>query len=112
MRVVREALPRMFVFENVPGLASMDEGRVIRQICDDLAASGYNLRWDILDAADYGVPQRRKRIFFIGKRIDLMAADMAQPEQVPRLYLAATQGRVQYPEWFIARYPQRLLLGV
>jgi site-specific DNA-cytosine methylase len=102
----------MFVFENVPGLASMDGGKVIRQICDDLTASGYNVRWDILDAADYGVPQRRKRIFFIGQRLDVMAVDAAKPKRVPRLHLAAIQGRVQYLEWFMARYPQRLPLKI
>lgn len=108
VRVVREALPRMFLFENVPGLASMDGGKVIRQICDDLAASGYNVRWDILNAADYGVPQNRKRVFFIGECLDVMAVDTAKPKRVPRLHLAAIQGQVQYPEWFIVRYPQRL----
>src|SRR5690606_1701428 len=48
VRVVREALPRTFVFENVPGLASMDAGRVVKRICQDFADVGYDVQWDVL----------------------------------------------------------------
>lgn len=105
VRIIREALPRAFCFENVPGLASMDQGRVIKQICEDFAASGFNLTWDILNAADYGVPQNRKRVFFIGHRLDTLAMDAENADQTPRLYMGAFAGTIQYPEWFAKKYP-------
>ena len=77
VQVLREALPQAFCFENVPGLANMDDSRVIKQVCEDFAAFGYNLTWEFLNAADFGVTQRRKRVFFIGRRNDAMTVDSA-----------------------------------
>jgi DNA (cytosine-5)-methyltransferase 1 len=106
VRVLREALPRTFLFENVKGLTSMDGGRVIVQICNDFAASGYNLSWDVLDAADYGVPQHRERVFFIGQRVDAISADFGNAGAIPKLYMGAYHGEIQYPAWFVKKYPK------
>jgi hypothetical protein len=46
-----------------------------------------------------------KRVFFLGKRVDVLTADVTNPENPPRLYMAAFTGRVRYPEWFILKYP-------
>ena len=73
VRIVDDAKPNMFMAENVPGLISMGKGEVIHQICEDFSNCGYDITWDILNAEDYGVPQRRKRVFFIGKRVDSMS---------------------------------------
>ena len=72
VRVIREALPRAFMLENVPGLVSMAKGAIIKQVCEDLAACGYDVSWEILNAADYGVPQNRKRVILVGTRNDAM----------------------------------------
>ncbi len=103
VRVIREALPRMFVLENVPGLVSMARGRIMRQICQDLAFAGYDLHWDILDAADYGVPQRRRRVFFIGKRVDALTTNGKRIA----LIMGAQAGVVCHPEWFEKKFPKR-----
>src|SRR5688572_17348254 len=71
VRIIRDTMPKTFALENVHGLASMDNGAVIRMICGDLANSGYDVKWDKLNAADYGVPQNRIRIFIMGKRVDI-----------------------------------------
>ncbi|GGU41066.1 cytosine-specific methyltransferase [Streptomyces albospinus] len=56
--------PRAFVMENVPGMAQMG---VLEQVVTDLALEGeYSVLPQVLDAADFGVPQTRKRIIFIG----------------------------------------------
>lgn len=69
LRLVEELRPRHIAFENVPGLV---EGRwreyfdIFRQ---KLHALGYRLGWEILDAAEYGVPQRRRRVLVVGSRV-------------------------------------------
>lgn len=71
VRMTNLIKPRYFVMENVRGLASMKtaEGRrVVDIICNEFEKIGYKVKFRILDAADYGVPQYRPRIFFIGTK--------------------------------------------
>ena len=64
VRIIDKLEPRAFVMENVPGLEQMG---VREQILEDLSINGiYNVRSQVVDAADFGVPQTRKRIIFIG----------------------------------------------
>ncbi len=58
--------PRILVLENVVGLATHNGGATIAQIQDCLAQLGYECDWRILNAANYGVPQRRERLILIG----------------------------------------------
>lgn len=67
--IVSEAKPLALVMENVPGMAQMG---VQEQIAADLGLDGeYRVRPQLLDAANFGVPQTRKRLVFIGIRADL-----------------------------------------
>jgi DNA (cytosine-5)-methyltransferase 1 len=61
--------PKYFVMENVPGLLTAHEGKYAEIIRSDFRKHGYNSKMVILNAMDYGIPQNRKRIFFIGIRI-------------------------------------------
>ena len=64
--------PKFFVMENVPGLQNIAGGAVRNQILEDLSLNGdYRVRSRVLDAAAYGVPQSRLRVFFFGVRADL-----------------------------------------
>ena len=67
-RILEILRPRAFVFENVVGLLSMDHGRLFRRITEEFAALGYDLRHQVLDAADFGVPQHRERVILVGFR--------------------------------------------
>ncbi len=58
--------PRAFLLENVPNLVAMDGGRIKDEIMNDFAGLGYSLKYKILLASDYGVPQNRRRVVFIG----------------------------------------------
>ncbi len=58
--------PKALVIENVVGLATHDEGRTIDQMHECFTALGYDCDWKILNAANFGVPQRRERLIFIG----------------------------------------------
>jgi len=71
VRVVREAQPLGFVFENVPGLAGKLGGRLLSLALQRLRQAGYVCKVRKLNAADYGVPQKRQRVFVLGLRRDL-----------------------------------------
>ena len=69
VKFVKHLKPQAFAMENVPGMLSYKNGRVVEQICEDFSEAGYNVSDPrILNAADYGVPQVRRRIFFVGNR--------------------------------------------
>lgn len=66
--------PKVFVMENVKGLLSMQNGEVIQTIVDEFRKSGtcgYNVKYKVLKASDFGVPQTRERVIIIGTRKDL-----------------------------------------
>jgi DNA (cytosine-5)-methyltransferase 1 len=67
-RVVRESLPEAFLMENVPGIVSAQRGKVLDAILEEFRGLGYYVNYKVLNSADYGVPQIRKRIVFVGKR--------------------------------------------
>jgi len=57
---------RWFVFENVPGLLSSSKGRDFARILRAVSEHGYGAFWRVLDAQNFGVPQRRRRVFLVG----------------------------------------------
>lgn len=66
-RVVRETEPRAFLLENVPGLLELDKGEAVAKMIEDLEGLGYRVAEPkVLEAADFGVPQLRQRVFIIG----------------------------------------------
>ncbi|MYS47380.1 DNA (cytosine-5-)-methyltransferase [Streptomyces sp. SID5998] len=66
--LVREIKPSVAIFENVPNFARFDDGKVLGSLVEMIEESGYVVRHSILHAADYGVPQGRKRVFVVGIR--------------------------------------------
>ena len=68
---VKHFQPKAFVFENVRGILSSKRGEDFKVICASFEKVGYNLYWRVLNAADYGVPQQRERVFLVGVRRDL-----------------------------------------
>lgn len=80
-RLVRELEPKYFVMENVAGLIVGSHRALLDRVVDALKSSGYVIDgWRILQAAEYGVPQSRKRLFLLGHR----------PGEVPLSYPSAT----------------------
>ena len=63
--------PKMFVFENVPGILSANNGHYLQLIFDAVRDAGYELDKKVLNAKDFGVLQDRKRVIIIGWKIDL-----------------------------------------
>ncbi|HCI82679.1 MAG TPA: DNA (cytosine-5-)-methyltransferase, partial [Ktedonobacter sp.] len=66
VKFVEVVSPKAFLLENVPNLVSMDKGRVKASIIKDFEEHGYTVVYAILTASDFGVPQNRKRVVFIG----------------------------------------------
>lgn len=65
-RLVEELRPRHIAFENVPGMVDGRWRHRFDELLAELDRLGYQCRWDLLDAADYGVPQRRRRLLVVG----------------------------------------------
>lgn len=58
--------PKVVVLENVPGLVRLFDGKAGKRIIDDFTDLGYDMQYKLLYAPEYGIPQIRKRIFFVG----------------------------------------------
>lgn len=65
-RSVEIVKPSFFVIENVRGLVSANQGAFVKDIIERFGNIGYNVEYKILNASDYGVPQNRQRVFFVG----------------------------------------------
>ena len=68
LRLVDGLNPRWVVIENVTGIKSAGKGAAVKAILSGLSSLGYQVDWCILRAEDYGVPQQRRRLVFIGNR--------------------------------------------
>ncbi|MDA9957596.1 DNA cytosine methyltransferase [Gammaproteobacteria bacterium] len=72
VRLLKETKPKFFLLENVAGILSLEKGEVVKQIVKELAEvnkrkhGGYEVKFLKLNAANYGVPQNRKRVIFLG----------------------------------------------
>lgn len=64
--------PKMFLFENVKGLLTHDKGRTFNTIINIFSDEGYKIQYKVLNAWDYGVPQKRERLITVGIRNDLV----------------------------------------
>jgi len=71
IRVLRDKKPLFFLAENVSGMLASRHSKALENIKKHFTDSGYTLSFKLLNAHDYGVPQDRKRVFFVGFRDDL-----------------------------------------
>lgn len=93
IRLVNEIRPKAFVIENVPGLVGLFGGQIKDRIMHTFTEMGYRIEYKILCSADYGVPQTRKRVIFVGTRVgeftypprqaDTVTCDMALSDLPP-----------------------------
>ena len=75
LRIVNEVKPQFFVMENVQGMLSMTTqtgDNVIDIVLSEMDKTGYNVSYKVLNAAEFGVPQARKRLIFVGLRKDIV----------------------------------------
>ncbi len=65
-RILKETQPKAFILENVKGLVTHDKGKTMQTIIGLLNDAGYDVVYKVLTSLDYGVPQMRQRVYFIG----------------------------------------------
>ena len=70
-RILTDKQPLAFIAENVKGLTNIQNGKIFETILQEFEQSGYNIFYKILNAANYGIPQKRERVFIVGFRKDL-----------------------------------------
>jgi len=71
IRLINQSKPKSFIFENVSGLAKPKHRENLELILSELQTIGYFVKWQILNAYDFGLPQNRDRVFIVGIRNDL-----------------------------------------
>lgn len=78
---------KFFILENVKGLTNHDNGNSFKIILQELEKAGYKVFYQVLNSVNYGVPQMRERIYFVGVRKDLVPDDFQFlfPESQPRV---------------------------
>ena len=79
-RILKEKLPPAFMLENVRNLTAHDNGNTFRIIKEHLEKLGYHVYAKVLNALDYGVPQKRERIIIVGFLDDV---DFSFPDPIP-----------------------------
>ena len=86
IEMVKEYNPKGFIIENVPGMATLYKGQIKDEILRRFKEMGYNIECKILVAADYGVPQLRKRLVFMGVRKDIGVPHFPEAKFTPETY--------------------------
>lgn len=82
-RILEAISPQVFVFENVYGLPGANDGAPWREICAAFGKLGYELRAEVVDTADYGVPQHRERLVIVGYRNKALTYEFPLPTHGP-----------------------------
>ena len=68
LRILSDVRPQWFVIENVAGIKTLKRGRFLEGMLEEFQAAGYRTECGVLNAADFGVPQCRRRAFIVGTR--------------------------------------------
>ena len=101
-RILKEKKPKYFLLENVRNLLSHDKGRTFSVMMQILINLGYNIRWDVLNSKDFGVPQSRERIYIRGSLndfpndISICENGLGQPNRIKCL----VRGKYQHEKIF------------
>lgn len=82
LRVVEEVQPPAFLMENVPGLVAGDRFKYLSGVIGQFEDLGFQVAWQVLNAAEYGVPQKRRRLFVVGLRNDTF--EFPEPTHGPK----------------------------
>lgn len=110
IRIINEVQPRAFLFENVPGLKTLNGGEDWNTLLSTFSEElGYKMFTDVLNSADYGIPQIRKRVFIIGFRDHNTQFNFPIPtHKDPALGALAVEGR---ENWLPAKFALEKING-
>ena len=97
IETVRRYKPQAFLIENVPGMANLYKGAVRDEIIKRFTEMGYNVSYRIVCAADYGVPQIRKRLVFVGLKNSQISYTFPAPYLTPENYITCEEALSDLP---------------
>lgn len=100
-RIVKEKKPRVVFMENVKNFATHNNGQTLEVVKKTMEELGYSFFYDVLNAADFGVPQSRKRIYMLAFRNDLGVDEFNFPKSIP---LNKIVKDILLPEEFTHKY--------
>jgi DNA (cytosine-5)-methyltransferase 1 len=81
-KAISKLNPKLFIYENVKGLLSINKGKLIKEIIEMFSDLGYKIDIEILNAGNYGVPQERKRVILVGTSKGI---NFSYPEKINKL---------------------------
>lgn len=89
VKVLQIKQPKYFVFENVKGLMTLQKGKILQKVLTEFKQAGYEVQYKLLLAANFGIPQKRERVFMVGVRKDIQkhyTFPMETHAEQPNLY--------------------------
>jgi len=87
IRILQDKTPRFFLAENVSGMLANRHNDAVQNIVRLFEDSGYNVYISLLNAVNYGVPQDRKRVFYVGFRNDIKSTFLFPPQRDKKVTL-------------------------
>ena len=97
LKAIKRFSPKAFIIENVPGMATLYNGEIKEEVIRRLMKLGYNVESDIICAADFGVPQIRKRLIFIGIKKGIGLPKFPKPLYNKDTYITCSQAISDLP---------------
>lgn len=96
LRIAKEKKPKYVLLENVPGLLNHDKRRTISIMMKSLSDAGYSVDFTVLTSTDFGIPQKRSRVFIVG----VLSGEVEEWEKVGVRQLDATKRAIKenYPD--------------
>lgn len=79
VRILNDKLPKWFIFENVRKLLTSNDGEDFETV-KELLGEHYNIKWEVMNTSDHGVPQTRRRIYIVGQRKNLGSFEFKFPQ--------------------------------
>lgn len=105
VKVLKEKQPRFFIAENVKGLLSANNKQAFPMILREFEQAGYHIHYKLLNASEYGVPQKRERVFMVGFRdfddYFKFQFPVTLPEKVPLKFALDAQANLD-EKWFFS----------
>lgn len=84
INLIKKVQPKIFIFENVKGLMTHDNGKTFQIVMKEFESTGYKIYSDVLNAKDYGIPQHRERLYLVGFKDT--ATEFKFPDPIPLQY--------------------------
>ena len=71
VKILKARQPKFFICENVKGLVTLQKGDILKKVIKEFESVGYNVKYKVLLASNFGIPQKRERVFIVGIRTDI-----------------------------------------